>query len=340
MYSLEEIANRIGASIVGDSAANVERLGSIKNAQPGDLTHLSNTQFSKYLSSTLATAVILAQKDVEHCGTNALVVSNPALAFAQASQLFDDRPRVPLGISDQAQLDQSVKVGQDVTIGPFSVIGENVVIGDRVEIGPNCRIGADCSIGADSMLAGNVFLYHNVRLGERCLVHANSVIGADGFGFVPDQNGKLERIAQVGGVLIGNDVVVGASNTIDRGAIEDTIVEDGVKLDDQVHIGHNCIIGAHSMLCGCAGLGGSVTIGRHCVLAGGVGVAGTGPLEISDNVQVGAMTYVSRSIDKPGAYQSAPLHTPIQRWRRNMVRLTELDDLAKRLSKLEKKLSD
>lgn len=338
MYSLEEIAKKIGASIVGDPSTNIERLGSIIDARPGDLTHLSSSHYKEYLKDTRASAVILNERDLEDCNVDALVVVDPMLAYAQASQLFDDRPRVPVGISEKSEIHPSATIGEDVRIAPFVVVEADAVIGDGVEIGANCHIGSNSRIGADTVLMGSVFLYHNVRIGMRCRIHANSVIGADGFGITPDRNGKLNRVAQVGGVRIGDDVEVGASNTIDRGAIQDTVIEDGVKLDDQVHIGHNCVIGSHSMLCGCTGLGGSVTIGRHCVLAGGVGVAGSGPLEIADGVQVGAMTYVSRSITEPGQYQGSPLHTPINKWRRNMMRLTELDNLAKRLTRLEKQL--
>ena len=337
MYSLKEIAERIGASLVGDPSTAIERLGSIEKAGPGVLTHLSSSLFRKYLKNTRASAVILAEKDLPECPVDALVVPHPMLAYAQASEMFDDRPRIPLGVSGKSEIHPSASIGKDVRIGPFVVVDADAVIEDGVEIGSNCHIGAKSSIGTNTVLMGSVFLYHNVRIGKRCRVHANSVIGSDGFGFVPDSEGTLNRVGQVGGVRIGNDVEIGASNTIDRGTTEDTVIEDGVKLDDQVHIGHNCVVGAHSMLCGCTGLGGSVTIGRHCILAGGVGVAGAGgPLEIADGVQVGAMTYVSRSIKESGQYQGSSLHTPIGKWRRNMMRLTDLDNLAKRLNRLEK----
>ena len=339
MYSLKEIAERIGASLVGDPSTAIERLGSIERAGPGVLTHLSGSSYRKYLKETKASAVILAEKDLPECPVDALVVSHPMLAYARASEMFDDRSRIPVGINEKSEIHQSASIGQDVRIGPFVVVEADAEVGDGVEIGANCHVGANCSIGTDTVLMGSVFLYHNVHIGKRCRVHANSVIGSDGFGFVPDNEGRLTRVAQVGGVRIGNDVEIGASNSIDRGATEDTptTIEDGVKLDDQVHIGHNCVVGAHSMLCGCTGLGGSVTIGRHCILAGGVGVAGAGgPLTIADGVQVGAMTYVSRSIKEPGQYQGSSLHTPIAKWRRNMMRLTELDNLVKRLNRLEK----
>ncbi len=338
MYALREIAQHIGAKVVGDPETSIERLGSIRTGRQGDLTHLSSPQYRPFLETTQASAVVLAEQDANHCRVAALVVPNPALGFAKASQLFDKRPRVPAGISEKAEVHADAKIGDDVRIGPWVVVESDAVVEDRVEIGACSHIGSNSRIGADTVIMGSVFIYHGVDVGRRCLIHANSVIGADGFGFAPDAQGRLEPIAQVGGVRIGNDVVVGASNTIDRGAIDDTIIEDGVKLDDQVHIGHNCIVGAHSILCGCAGLGGSVTIGKHCVIAGGVGVAGTGPLTIADGSQIGAMTYVSRSIDEPGQYQGATLHTPIRSWRRNMMRLTELDSLAKRIAKLERQL--
>ena len=340
LYSLAEIAEKIDATVVGDHQVKVRRLGSLETAEPGDLTHLSSPHYRSYLSETNASAVILSERDLDSCSVAALVVENPNLAYAQVSRLFDDRPRVPIGVSDTAEIHPTATMGVDVRVGPFVVIEANAWIGDGVEIGPHSQIGSQSSIGNDSVLLGSIVIYHNVRIGERCFVHANSVIGADGFGFVPDSNGHLQRVAQVGGVSIGNDVVVGASNTIDRGAIDDTVIEEGVKLDDQVHIGHNCVVGAHSLLCGCTGLGGSVTIGRHCVIAGGVGIAGSGPLKIADGTQIGAMTYVSRSIEEPGAYQGSTLHSPIQKWRRNMVRLTELDTITKRLEKLEKKVKD
>ncbi len=306
------------------------------NAREGELTHLSSTRYKSFLCSTQASAVILVKEYAANCPVNALVVDNPILCYARASHLFHRRVPELLGINDRTEIHPSATIGDNVRIGPFVCIGPEVHIGTGVEIGANTTIRARSTIGSDSCVQSNVSIYEDVHIGERCVVHSNVVIGADGFGFVPTDSGEIASINQLGGVQIGNDVVVGASSTIDCGAIDDTIIEDGVKLDDQVHIGHNCIVGAHSMLCGCTGLGGSVTIGPHCVLAGGVGVAGTGPLNIASGVQVGAMTYVSRSIDKPGMYQGASLHMPIAEWKRNAIRTLELDELVKRVSKLER----
>lgn len=340
MYKLDEIARHIDAILIGSPTVPIHNIATLLNAQEGDLTHLSSPYYRGYLQETQASAVILASDDADQCPVNALVVDNPSLAYAKASQLFHRNETIPSGISTETDIHSTVQLGAEVGIGPYVSIGPNVVLGDRVIIGAHTSIGADSRLGEDTHVHSGVSIYDNVEIGQRCTIQANVVIGADGFGFISDSDGKLQHIKQLGGVKIGNDVVVGASSTIDRGAIENTVIEDGVKLDDQVHIGHNCVVGAHSMLCGCTGLGGSVTIGAHCVLAGGVGIAGSGPVNIANGVTIGAMTYVSRSIDKPGTYQGATLHAPIESWRRNALRLTKLDELVQKVSELEKKLQE
>ena len=340
MYKLDEIARHIDAILIGSPTVPIHNIATLLNAQEGDLTHLSNPYYRSYLQETQASAVILASDDADQCPVNALVVDNPSLAYAKASQLFHRNETISSGISSETDIHSTVQLGAEVGIGPYVSIGPNVVLGDRVNIGAHTSIGADSRLGEDTHVHSGVSIYDNVEIGQRCTIQANVVIGADGFGFIPDSDGKLQHIKQLGGVKIGNDVVVGASSTIDRGAIENTVIEDGVKLDDQVHIGHNCLVGAHSMLCGCTGLGGSVTIGAHCVLAGGVGVAGSGPVNIASGVTIGAMTYVSRSIDKPGTYQGATLHAPIESWRRNALRLTKLEELVQKVSELKKKLQE
>lgn len=340
MYKLDEIARHIDAVLIGSPSVSINNIATLLSAQEGDLTHLSNPYYRSYLQETRASAVILASGDADQCPVNALVVDNPSLAYAKASQLFHRHETIPIGVSTEADIHSTAQIGADVGIGPFVSIGPNVVLGDRVKISTHTSIGAESILGADTHVHSGVSIYDNVEIGQRCTIQANVVIGADGFGFIPDADGKLQHIKQLGGVKIGNDVVVGASSTIDRGAIENTVIEDGVKIDDQVHIGHNCVVGEHSMLCGCTGLGGSVTIGSHCVLAGGVGIAGSGPLNIASGVTIGAMTYVSRSIDKPGTYQGATLHSPIESWRRNALRLTNLEELVRRVAELEKKLQE
>ena len=192
-------------------------------------------------------------------------------------------------------------------------------------------------IGTDTVVMPGAVLYHGVRVGARCMIHSGAVIGADGFGFAPDAKGHLQPIAQIGGVRLGDDVNVGSCTTIDRGTIEDTVVGDGVKIDNQVQIGHNCQIGDHTVICGCVGMVGSTVVGRNCMIGGAVGMAGDGPIRLTDGVMVSAMTHVSRSIEEPGLYSGGVLHDKSARWKRNALRFGEIDQLAKRLARLEKK---
>ena len=335
-FTLAELAKRIDARVEGDPNAIVTGLGSLATASPGQLTHLSSRAYRRHLPQTRATAVILRADDLPACPTHALIAKNPYLAFARASMLFSDRPPEAPGVHPTAVVDPSARLGAGVAIGPHAVIGARCSIGARVEIGANTVVGAMCELGDDVRLMPNATLYHRVRIGARSVVHSGAVIGADGFGFAADERGRHVDIAQIGGVAIGADVSVGAATTIDRGAIDDTIIGDGVKIDNQVQIGHNTIVGEHTVICGCVGIVGSTRIGRHCVLAGGVGVGGDGPIEIADGVVVSGMTHVSRSIDKPGVYSGGVLHSATLKWKRNALRFAELDELAKRIAALEK----
>jgi UDP-3-O-[3-hydroxymyristoyl] glucosamine N-acyltransferase len=217
------------------------------------------------------------------------------------------------------------------------VIGENVRLGDRVSVGSHCVIAADSSIGDDSVLHARVTVYHGVKIGKRARVHSNTVLGADGFGFARD-GAESVRIRQLGSVVIGDDVDIGAGTTIDRGAIDDTLIANGVKIDNQVQVGHNCVVGENTILCGCVSLAGSVTIGKNCIMGGRSG--SVGHIEIVDGVQVSAMSLVSKSITEPGMYSSGTGHMKTREWKRNIVRFQQLDEIARRLKKLEKQLAD
>ncbi len=337
-FTLAEVAERIGAVVCGDSAATVDRLGSLENAGNGELTHFSNPAYGRFLADTTATAVILCEKDLVACPTNALVTDSPYHAFAVASRMFDDRPAAVPGVHASATVAATANIGDGVTIASGAVVSEDAVLGDRVEIGAGVFVGAGTSIGDDTVVMPNATLCHGVSIGHRCMIHSGAVIGADGFGFAPDDTGRLQMIAQLGGVRIGDDVRIGACTTVDRGAIDDTMIEDGVKIDNQVQVGHNCRIGAHTVLCGCVGLAGSTRIGRHCILGGGVGVAGNGPVEFADGVVVSAMTHVTGSIREPGIYSGGVPHNTNRRWKRNALRFAQLDGMAKRLARLEKAL--
>ena len=338
-FTLEELAKHVGAYVSGNAQVVITGLGSLEAAREGELSHLSSPTYKHHLADTAASAIILDEKNLEHWQGNAIVTANPYLAFAKISQLFATVPELEPGVDPGAKVDVRATVAANATIGPGVVIGADCNIGADVRIYPNVVIGVRCRIGAGARLMANVVFGSDVRLGARSIVHSGAVVGADGFGFAPDEQGHLHEIAQLGGVQIGEDVSIGACSSIDRGAIEDTVIEDGVKIDNQVQIGHNCHIGAHSILCGCVGIVGSTVIGRHCVLAGGVGVGGDGPIEICDHVTVSGMTHVSASITEPGVYSGGVLHNTSRQWKRNALRFQKLDELNRRVVRLERTLA-
>lgn len=336
MLSLAEIAQRTQGRVIGDELTCISGVGSLANARPGDLTFLSNQRYRAQLQATEASAVLISEQSALNCPIPAIVVRNPQLAFAQIAVEFDKREKVAPGIHASAHIDSTARLGNDLRIGPNVTVGADCELSDGVELCANVCIGGHSSIGRDTSIRENVVVYHDIRIGARCTIHANTSIGADGFGITADEAGQLQEVPQVGRVRIGNDVLVGASVTIDRGTIDDTVIHDNVKLDDQVHIAHNCVVGAHSIMCGRASLAGSVTLGEYCVIGGGVGIAGEGPLSIAGGVEIGAMTFVSRDITEPGRYSGSTLHTDNRTWRRNMLRLNDLDAMAKRLRRVEK----
>jgi len=342
--SLADIAAHIGAEIVGPFASSpgnadqiqISSLGSIGSAGPGALSHLSSASYRKFLGSTEASAVILTAEDAALCPCPGLIVAKPYLAFARASQLFDRQAdRFEPEIHPSAVIDPTARIGAGVSIGAHVVVEANAMIGAGAIVQANTCIGEGSVLGAQTILWPNVTIYPQVTMGDRCSVHSGVVLGAAGFGYTPDEKGHLQAIAQLGGVRIGNDVSIGAGTTIDCGAIEDTVIEDGVKIDNLVQIGHNCRVGAHSLICGCVGLAGSTEIGRHCVLAGGSGVGGKHPVKICDQVVISAKTTVTRSIDKPGIYSGSILATEHGTWLRNAVKFSALGELFKRVKKLE-----
>ncbi len=321
--------------MVGDPGVTLHGLGSIASATPGQITHLSSAAYRAVLPDTRASAVILAAGDVDGCPTNALVVDNAYLAFARISTLWQKMPELEQGVHPSACVHSSAMLGEGCRIGPGVVVGAGTTLGEGVWLYANVSVGEGCTLGDETILMANSTLYDDVRLGARCIVHSAAVVGADGFGYTPDETGRMQTIAQLGGVTVGDDVSIGAASTVDRGAIDDTVIEDGVKIDNQVQIGHNCRIGAHSLICGCVGLVGSTTVGRHCVLGGGVGVAGDGPLTLCDGVVASAMTHITSSIDTPGFYSGGTLVNKMSLWKRNALRFQQLDALAKQVRRLE-----
>lgn len=336
-FSLGELVQLLGGEVAGDSAVKVWRVGTLENAPADAITFVTHDRFLNQLPLTRAAAVILAPAHQESTALPRIVCGNPYAYFARVSALLNPVTPVALGVHPNAVVPASASLGTGVSIGPSAVLGENVTLGDGVVIGAHCAVGDGANLGAHTRLFPNVTIYHDCRIGARCIIHAGVVIGADGFGIAPD-NGVWVKVPQVGRVLIGDDVEVGANTTIDRGAIDDTIIEDGVKLDNLIQIAHNVHIGAHTAIAACTGIAGSVHIGRRCQIAGAVGIAGH--LSIADDVYVTAKTLITKSITAPGTYSGGYPFESNQTWRRNAVQIRHLDALAKTVKQLEKRLAD
>lgn len=332
-HSLATLATHIGAEIRGDSATLIEGIATLEKADQGQLSFLANPQYLKFLPHTRAGAVIVSPQMASQCKTNQLVMDNPYLGYAMASQLFAQPASTSSGIAKSAILGESVVLGDAVVVGPSAVIEDNVEIGANSVIGAGCYIGRNSSVGEGVVLNPNVTIYHGVKLGNRVRVHSGAVLGADGFGFAPHQ-GKWIKIEQLGGVKIGDDVEIGANTTIDRGALDDTIIGNNVCLDNQIQIAHNVTIGDGTVVAACTGISGSTHVGRHCLVGGGVGIAGH--LTIADGAQFTGMTLVTHDIKEPGVYSSGTGVEPSKSWRKNAARFRQLDALARRVGKLEK----
>lgn len=333
-FSLGEIAAYLDAEVRGDSKLRIAGLSTLHDAGDGQLAFLDNPKYTKQLATTKASAVILTSDNAANFSGNCVIVSQPYLAYARISSWFDLSP-VKLGsIHPSAVIDSTAVLGDNVYIGPNVVVEMNAYIGAGCHIAANSFIGARSSIGANGYIAANVSIYHDVRIGCKVRIHSSAVIGADGFGIAPRQDGSWEKIHQIGGVVIGDDVEIGACTTIDRAALADTILGDGVKLDNHVQIAHNAVVGDHTAIASYSGLAGSAKIGRNCIMAGDVCIVGH--VTVCDNVQLTARTLVTKSISEPGSYSSGamPLMTTTE-WRKNSVRIGQLDRLARRVKKLE-----
>lgn len=334
-YTLGALADLIGAKLVGNADQVITGLNALSSASNQQISFLDNPKYQSQLPDTKAAAVILAEASLNACPTNALVVAEPYVAYAKVAQLFWVKPKAFPGIHPTALVDDSASIGAHVSVGPYAVIGADVIVDDHCVIGAHCVIGDGCKIGAHSELAARVTLYHQITLGTHCFIHSGAVIGSDGFGFAPHKGG-YEKIPQLGGVHIGDQVEIGANTTIDRGALTDTIIESGVKLDNQIQIGHNVKIGAHTVIAGCTGIAGSSEIGKHCMIGGGAGVAGH--LKIADYVLLTGMSMTTHSITQPGVYASGTGLMPRADWQKSVVRFRQLNTLAKTVQELKKLL--
>lgn len=334
--TLGDIAARYGCELRGDPDCIVSHVATLRGAGSESITFLANKAYRQQLETTGAAAVILSAEDVAACPAAALVSQNPYAVYARvAMELHPPFALVP-GIDTLASVGEGCTIADTCQVAPGAVIESGVTLGERVSIGPNCVVGRNTTIGDDTRLMANVTVYHGVSIGARCLVHGGTVIGADGFGIAQDESGWT-KVPQVGGVEIGDDVEIGANTTIDRGAIENTVINAGVKLDNQIQVAHNVTIGAHTAIAALVGISGSTSIGAGCMIGGASIIAGH--ISICDHVMLAAGTGVASSIDKPGAYGGFPANADeIGRWRKNVIRFGQLDEMSRRLRKVEKRL--
>jgi UDP-3-O-[3-hydroxymyristoyl] glucosamine N-acyltransferase len=321
--SLGELAVRFGLKLNGDPSLKVYRVATLANARDGCLSFFANSRYRRQLATTQATAVVLNEADAAECPAAALIDRNPYLTYARISALLHPQPVIEPGIHPSAVVAPGARVAASASVGPLCVIEDDAEIGERVLIGPGCVVQRGARVGADSRLISQVNLYHGVTIGQRCILHAGAVIGADGFGFAPD-GGAWVKVPQVGSVRIGDDVEVGASTTIDRGAVEDTVVENGVILDNQIQIGHNVVLGEHTAIAACSGISGSTVLGKRVQVGGMVGISGH--LHIADDVQILGCSLVSASIKKAGTYSSSMPVVEARRWRRMVAVLRRMAD--------------
>lgn len=334
-YRLGDIARELGAELRGDAGYIIAGLGTLTTAGPEHLAFLSNPSYAGQLQSCRAGAVIVRPELADKTPGAALLLDNPYLGYARISHWFDRSETSAAGIHPSAVVHPSAIVPDSVTLGPNVVISEGAVLGERVVVGAGCVIGSRCRVGDDTVLRPNATLVQDVTTGQRCMILSGAVIGSDGFGFA-NEKGVWHRIAQVGGVTLGDDVEVGANTTIDRGAIEDTRIGNGVKIDNLVQVAHNVVIGDHSALAGQSGVAGSTRVGRHCVLGGQAGIGGH--LVIGDGAQFTGQAMVTSDVDQPGVHSSGTGLMTNREWRKNAVRFRQLDAMSRRLKELEKKI--
>jgi UDP-3-O-[3-hydroxymyristoyl] glucosamine N-acyltransferase len=332
---LQQIAEILNAELVGDDSLGISRIATLENAKNNEISFLANKKYRLQLASTQAGAVILSEKDAPFYDGNKLIVANPYLAYARLAQAMDTTPQPATNVHATAIIDPTAKIHASVAIGANAVIEEGAVIEQGCMIGAGCFIGKQATISKNTKIWANTSIYHEVVIGENCLIHANTVIGADGFGYA-NEKGEWVKIPQLGTVVIGNQVEIGASSTIDRGAIDNTEIHDNVIIDNQVQIAHNVIIKEGTAIAGCAVVAGSTTIGKYCQIGGMSAI--TGHVEIADQVILTGMSMVISGIDKPGIYSSGVPHSENKEWRRSMAKLRQLPAINKRLKAVEKTL--
>ena len=334
-YSLKDIAEHIGADVCGDINYRVYGINTLRLAGANELAFLANNAYRQDLEKTQAGVVILNSEMAKYFAGQKLIVVNPYLGYAMATALFDRAPVAATGIHPRAVVADSANIDPSASIGPLAVIGEGVTIGANTRIGAGTIIDNRVAIGENCRIAGNVSIYHGVVLGDFVTIHSGAVIGADGFGFAQHE-GRWIKIHQLGGVVVGNNVEIGACTTIDRGALDDTVIEDGVIVDNHVQIAHNVQVGENTAMAAFTGISGSTVIGKNCTFAGRAGCVGH--ITLCDGSHLTGGTILTKSLHEPGSYSSGTMFSKTLEWKKNAVRFNQLDNLAQRVRKLEKKL--
>lgn len=336
-FTLAELASALGARLVGDSEYTVDCIAPLESASKNALSFLANAKYEKVLANCSAGAVILTEASENSFSGNKLIVENPYLCYAKLTELFNFRLSKKSGVHPTAIVSNEAVVESSAYIGANCVVERGASVGAGTQVGPGCFIGEDTVVGVNGLLHANVTLYAGLTVGDHVLIHSGTVIGSDGFGFAPSKEGWV-KIHQLGGVVIGNKVEIGSNTSIDRGALDDTIIEDGVIIDNLVHIAHNVKIGAGTAIAGCVGIAGSAVIGKNCTVAGMVAI--NGHINIPDNTHFHGGTIVTKGVKEAGAYASAPPMQEVHKWRRNAVRYSQLDEWVEKIKALQKAQKD
>lgn len=332
-YTLSQIAELLSAELQGDGALEITKIATLAHARSGHIAFLANKKYRSQLEATQASAVIVSEADAPYFNGNKLIVANPYVSYAKLAQLMDTTPRsAATGIHPSAVVHPNATVSKSAAIGANTVIESNAIINDNVQIGPNSFIGEGVKIGSGTKLWSNVTIYHDVEIGSDCLLQANSVIGSDGFGYA-NERGQWIKIPQLGSVIIGDKVEIGASTTIDRGALDDTIIHSNVIIDNQCQIAHNVEVNSGTAIAGCTVLAGSVTIGKNCQIGGMTAI--NGHMSVCDGVIITGMSMVTKSITEPGIYSSGIPHTTNKEWRKSIAHLRNLSEMKSRIKALE-----
>ena len=334
-FRLSEIVARLGGKVLGDSETEIFQVATLEKAAPGNIAFLANAKYRKQLADSRASAVIVAESDAGLTGLPRIVAANPYSYFAKLSALLNPLPAMPQGIHPTAVIGAGAVIAPDAHIGAHVSIGASASIGAGTVVMAGCVIGERTSVGAQCLLYPNVTIYHDCAIGRQVILHAGVVIGADGFGIAMDE-GRWLKIPQIGRVVIGDQVEIGANTTVDRGALDDTVIEEGVKLDNQIQVAHNVHIGAHTAIAGCVGIAGSATIGKYCRIGGSAGILGH--LQIADNVEIASFTLIGKSITEAGSYAGVYPFSKNDEWRNNAVHLRHLGELVKRIKVMEKEI--